>query len=75
MKIDIKIKGTTTFREAKIGTVFQLFHPNLLNDYYMKIGDLDDDTAAIYISTGLLYDVKDEWVVVLVKDASLTVEI
>lgn len=50
------------------------------NDYYMKIGNLDSNetgigTGAICLSNGILYDVKNDWVVVPVKDCSLTVEV
>lgn len=76
MIINIKNKENITFKEIEIGAVFQLFHLNMHNDYYMKIGNLDDDEiGAICLSNGLLYDIKNDWVVVPVKGCSLTVEV
>lgn len=80
MVINIKNKENITFKEIKVGTVFQLFHLNMHNDYYMKIGNLDSNetgigTGAICLSNGILYNVKNDWVVVPVKDCSLTVEV
>lgn len=76
MTITIRNKENITFKEIKVGTVFQLFHLNMHNDYYMKIGNADGiGTGAICISTGILYDIKDDWVVVPVKNCSLTVEV
>ena len=80
MVINIKNKENITFKEIKVGTVFQLFHLNMHNNYYMKIGNLDSNETGIGIGTiclsnGVLYDVKNDWVVVPVKDCSLTVEV
>lgn len=78
MIINIRNKKNITFKEIKVGTVFQLFHLNMHNDYYMKIGDVDSNetgTGAICLSNGFLYDVKDDWVVFPVKSCELTVEV
>ena len=76
MKININNKKAITFGEIKIGTVFQFIYPNLSNDcFFMKIIDLNDEECAVGLFDGYLYNVKNDWTIIPVKDCSLNVEV